>query len=197
MSAVQGTLPMLAPPHPRGSTRHRPAARCVGQGSPAPAGIDPMQVTHVNPNGRLPRTRGDRPPDGTAVSIYRAAPPHPRGSTPPMNRALGDVLGSPAPAGIDPSRVSSLSRSSGLPHTRGDRPPPARSTCGATVRAARRAGRGVRAPMVPATRCRWSPCPSYPRAGERRHPRRHAFLGTSWGGSIRPTDKTRRRGDET
>ena len=53
------------------------------------------------------------------------APPHTRGSTRPGYRTFRVAGGSPAHAGIDPSRVIVLLGVAGLPRTRGDRPSPA------------------------------------------------------------------------
>ena len=50
-----------APPHPRGSTPLLRVREQRYQGSPAPAGIDPAVPDCHTKNGRLPRTRGDRP----------------------------------------------------------------------------------------------------------------------------------------
>ena len=116
------SLGETAPPHPRGSTRAGIDLTLSPAGSPAPAGIDPFRCCASSPMTGLPRTRGDRPGAQHGATIAGRAPPHPRGSTrycaavPPLR------AGSPAPAGIDPSKLSPASIGSGLPRTRGDRP---------------------------------------------------------------------------
>ena len=49
------------------------------EGSPAPAGIDPVLEMDMAELERFPRTRGDRPPPIDALSDYIQVPPHPRG----------------------------------------------------------------------------------------------------------------------
>ena len=111
-----------APPHPRGSTRHRRRPDRRGLGSPAPAGIDPPPGHLGGGPPRLPRTRGDRPQSCRVSVGRRLAPPHPRGSTPTKQLLGRNLGGSPAPAGIDPSRYRRARRQFRLPRTRGDRP---------------------------------------------------------------------------
>src|SRR5438309_1201861 len=50
-----------APPHTRGFTLLVPAARTVGLGSPAHAGVHPAVVSDLTQGHRLPRTRGGSP----------------------------------------------------------------------------------------------------------------------------------------
>jgi len=114
--------PKKAPPHTRGSTLHRRHTRHRDLGSPAHAGIDPVRRVRLERNGRLPRTRGDRPPGDDAGQRYRRAPPHTRGSTPQSARSRTTSRGSPAHAGIDLDGASAKVACGGLPRTRGDRP---------------------------------------------------------------------------
>ena len=113
---------MEAPPHPRGSTRAAGAAARCHRGSPAPAGIDPWARHPWGCLCRLPRTRGDRPPDFILASERVVAPPHPRGSTRDGQTKGKFQEGSPAPAGIDPVVTGCSASTLRLPRTRGDRP---------------------------------------------------------------------------
>ncbi|KXS38167.1 MAG: hypothetical protein AWU55_1645 [Halomonadaceae bacterium T82-2] len=112
-----------ASPHPRGSTRVDRVVLGVGPGFPAPAGIDPREPRRSPVRGGLPRTRGDRPSSGSGSGMRIRASPHPRGSTPSSRWSRLGVRGFPAPAGIDPLEISRSAMPSGLPRTRGDRPP--------------------------------------------------------------------------
>jgi len=111
-----------APPHTRGSTLTATPPAMPGVGSPAHAGIDPLTEETESIITRLPRTRGDRPTDDVRSVLRDLAPPHTRGSTPPPHHQGDERIGSPAHAGIDPATLSSPSRRSRLPRTRGDRP---------------------------------------------------------------------------
>ena len=120
-----GSLPMhWVPPHPRGwSLRPRWSTGC-GSGSPAPAGMVPTlrsgrssacrfpRTRGDGPFGsgggprreRFPRTRGDGPSRLKGIIAETRVPPHPRGwSRDAATRDL-DTEGSPAPAGMVPSR---------------------------------------------------------------------------------------------
>ena len=96
--------PRWVPPHTRGSTLMALCDRTPAAGSPAHAGIDPPRIPpHTSLRG-FPRTRGDRP---LAIGLNPSrseVPPHTRGSTPPRIAAARARVGSPAHAGIDPSR---------------------------------------------------------------------------------------------
>ena len=48
-------------------------------GSPAPAGIDPLEVMIANADLWFPRTRGDRPELALVDDAGPKVPPHPRG----------------------------------------------------------------------------------------------------------------------
>ena len=70
-----------APPHPRGSTPGGRRRLFAHWGSPAPAGIDPIDRLRKGLGIGLPRTRGDRPYYQGESYPAGVAPPHPRGST--------------------------------------------------------------------------------------------------------------------
>ncbi len=110
-----------APPHTRGSTRregHGGAPR--GRGSPAHAGIDPFAAWPPSARRRLPRTRGDRPPERVLGWRSWTAPPHTRGSTLDAGRACGRSEAPAPPARGD--RPALIRRDAErLPRTRGDR----------------------------------------------------------------------------
>ena len=111
-----------APPHTRGSTLScRQTAEPFG-GSPAHAGIDPTKWAIAGSRRRLPRTRGDRPPQDHVVRAHSPAPPHTRGSTSMTVTWFASILGSPAHAGIDPLWAVVAYSTERLPRTRGDRP---------------------------------------------------------------------------
>ena len=114
--------PEEAPPHTRGSTLTGEAGFDGEAGSPAHAGIDPRDVPLPHGSWRLPRTRGDRPPQSLPGGTRLRAPPHTRGSTWGRRADSAYGQGSPAHAGIDRTRPASSVPCSGLPRTRGDRP---------------------------------------------------------------------------
>ena len=111
-----------APPHTRGWTRHRAPARVSGQGSPAHAGMDLVNLEPFLALARLPRTRGDGPFWDLEDATRREAPPHTRGWTPQAPSAAAAAPGSPAHAGMDPRRSRSRAPRARLPRTRGDGP---------------------------------------------------------------------------
>ena len=102
ITAPDGTFSM-APPHPRGWTRHDDDRQPAMPGSPAPAGMDPGRSGRSVAVSWLPRTRGDGP----------------------LSNGRRDRLGggSPAPAGMDPEMPTAPPSRLGLPRTRGDGPP--------------------------------------------------------------------------
>ena len=71
---------------------------------------------------RLPRARGDRPVTWISQAPSVAAPPRPRGSTCSEDDVDQAINGSPAPAGIDPSKIFLCATYWRLPRARGDRP---------------------------------------------------------------------------
>ena len=114
------TLP--APPPTRGSTPKRDAEWTRRAGSPAHAGIDPPSRSGFARAAGLPRPRGDRPSPASPPRAWGPAPPPTRGSTLIMSPTVAEVAGSPAHAGIDPSRPRPSCRRRRLPRPRGDRP---------------------------------------------------------------------------
>jgi hypothetical protein len=113
---------LLAPPPTRGSTRIESVQIHHIPGSPAHAGIDPMERPICGRATRLPRPRGDRPDGYDVVCDHSVAPPPTRGSTLEKTCDTAAIAGSPAHAGIDPISVSSSTENIGLPRPRGDRP---------------------------------------------------------------------------
>ena len=93
-----------APPHSRGWTLHRRHGWQCLLGSPALAGMDPS----IGPGTRnmlwLPRTRGDGPWTPFSEVMEYLAPPHSRGWTSLATRRAWQRIGSPALAGMDPTR---------------------------------------------------------------------------------------------
>ncbi len=112
-----------APPHARGSTRGGHVHSEPDGGSPACAGIDPLDLPGPPPPTWLPRMRGDRPPSWTSFEHGQAAPPHARGSTASRYLTWSTSAGSPACAGIDLNMHLWGRLEGGLPRMRGDRPP--------------------------------------------------------------------------
>ncbi len=111
-----------APPHTRGWTPRRRAHPCSEGGSPAHAGMDPDHLVGFRDRSRLPRTRGDGPATVVYADRASAAPPHTRGWTRGAGVGESRVAGSPAHAGMDPSRPSPRPSRARLPRTRGDGP---------------------------------------------------------------------------
>ncbi len=91
-------------------------------GSPAHAGMVPRQRAPPARRAWLPRTRGDGPSRRRRARKPSMAPPHTRGwSLHGLSRSL-PVEGSPAHAGMVPSRAAPRRAFGGLPRTRGDGP---------------------------------------------------------------------------
>ena len=122
ITRVAFASPPGAPPHTRGSTLRKIDDAARAEGSPAHAGIDPSTTPCPRQVCRLPRTRGDRPTVMRCVRVTSTAPPHTRGSTPRVDDPARDAEGSPAHAGIDPTRDAARPIGGRLPRTRGDRP---------------------------------------------------------------------------
>ena len=111
-----------SPPHPRGSTLAGRAPVAQHLVSPAPAGINPSHVPLAPGCNSLPRTRGDQPRAAVDLGVHAPSPPHPRGSTPLAPTGKRGVPVSPAPAGINPTKMRCPSGAPRLPRTRGDQP---------------------------------------------------------------------------
>ena len=114
--------PCPAPPRSRGWTRSGTRRGCARSGSPALAGMDP--TTRAAPCGSdgLPRARGDGPAEGIRFAATWSAPPRSRGWTRRLGRRFDDDVGSPALAGMDPTRSAVRRWGLGLPRARGDGP---------------------------------------------------------------------------
>ena len=112
----------MASPHTRGWTPPRAALDGRVDGFPAHAGMDPARGSAPCAGARLPRTRGDGPPEGNGALSAGEASPHTRGWT--LLRHHGDaaVVGFPAHAGMDRRPGRPASRAAWLPRTRGDGP---------------------------------------------------------------------------
>ncbi len=113
---------VAAPPRTRGSALHKadPLWRCAG--SPAHAGIGPIQGLRVSDPGGLPRARGDRPSSRRRTRKTRRAPPRTRGSAHRRQGGRDEATGSPAHAGIGLQAAKPLGLAFRLPRARGDRP---------------------------------------------------------------------------
>src|SRR5690606_27677568 len=68
-----------APPHARGWTRRRWTGEAPEGGSPARAGMDPVDEVIAQELEGLPRTRGDGPAKSRKLPHGTMAPPHARG----------------------------------------------------------------------------------------------------------------------
>ena len=112
-----------AAPHQRGWTLRQPHQARPPCGCPAPAGMDPAATMKASPSSWLPRTSGDGPnssapwqtgyraartsgdgPASPALNLSEeAAAPHQRGWTLLNAKRVAELLGCPAPAGMDPT----------------------------------------------------------------------------------------------
>ena len=154
---ARGQVPdrvVAAPPPTRGWTLMRQGADQLLIGSPAHAGMDPSSVRPGPSASWLPRPRGDGPVFVNDPSSQAAAPPPTRGWTRDVAREQFRRDGSPAHAGMDPSRQRAAQYEAWLPRPRGDgpaskaapqardpAPPPTRGwTRGALARPGRHAG---------------------------------------------------------
>ncbi len=120
--AVATTPEGLAPPRERGWTLLDAWCDPSCQGSPARAGMDPQSAVICSAWSRLPRASGDGPSPGSRKRGWQLAPPRERGWTPIEGRLLAEQAGSPARAGMDPTRSSLLTAASRLPRASGDGP---------------------------------------------------------------------------
>ena len=109
-------------PRPRGSTLFDVRDGDGTQGFPAPAGIDPRTGCRSAWRRGFPRARGDRPRSERHLREAKKVSPRPRGSTRWLLGTVEQLVGFPAPAGIDAWWRPSGRRSKGFPRARGDRP---------------------------------------------------------------------------
>ncbi len=96
----------LAPPRMRGWTPHRKDCPGGKWGSPAHAGMDPVTGTVTGTVTGLPRACGDGPYADLSALECLMAPPRMRGWTPKEQPVMPGKYGSPAHAGMDPSKLS-------------------------------------------------------------------------------------------
>ena len=119
---VDASSAPAVPPHPRGWSRMAGLLPVPPGGSPAPAGMVPSSRPPLCRMRRFPRTRGDGPWYSVQSDVPPMVPPHPRGwSLRAANLPVG-THGSPAPAGMVPSRNKPQSPPARFPRTRGDGP---------------------------------------------------------------------------
>ena len=111
-----------APPRPRGCARESGRTRTATNGSPAPAGMRPLRRASGAPRSGLPRARGDAPRTTSDTADRLLAPPRPRGCAADEATIHAIVGGSPAPAGMRPTRRSPGRGCRRLPRARGDAP---------------------------------------------------------------------------
>ncbi len=112
----------MAPPLTRGWSLASPEARTRALGSPAHAGMVPRSPMPSAPARRLPRSRGDGPYVRSGSGYVRLAPPLTRGWSRRGCPEEARADGSPAHAGMVPSRSIAGSTVSWLPRSRGDGP---------------------------------------------------------------------------
>ena len=109
-------------PRTRGSTSVSAASVAPALVCPAYAGIDPLPPATGRRRSRLPRVRGDRPPEAVELDNSLPSAPRTRGSTSMARHQQGHRHVCPAYAGID-LIVSMRSQDRiCLPRVRGDRP---------------------------------------------------------------------------
>ena len=113
---------MRVPPPTRGWTRRRAVYRGGGAGSPAHAGMDPLQDLGDLPALWFPRPRGDGPSASKRGHPSIRVPPPTRGWTRRSVPRVRAASGSPAHAGMDPRSSTTGVRSAGFPRPRGDGP---------------------------------------------------------------------------
>ena len=111
-----------APPPARGWPRLFGAVKWAWRGSPACAGMAPLQAGARHRPQRLPRLRGDGPPTGRGATHTAAAPPPARGWPRPTHDGVFRNSGSPACAGMAPARHPRRHGPRRLPRLRGDGP---------------------------------------------------------------------------
>ncbi len=132
--------PIPAPPRRRGWTVCQAAAITFAIGSPAQAGMDPRSPRPAAPRSWLPRAGGDGPDGRVGPGTRMSAPPRRRGWTPRRGGLARSVVGSPAQAGMDPSRFGAASSMRRLPRAGGDGPAQTLRPVAATEAPPRRRG---------------------------------------------------------
>ena len=115
-----GTPPL--PPHARGCTPNTNFFVPSVWASPARAGMYLRRPRSTGRSRRFPRTRGDVPVGGNCRGIRHQLPPHARGCTQVGEPLVGEVLASPARAGMYRRGTADGCLSACFPRTRGDVP---------------------------------------------------------------------------
>ena len=118
-----GVSAMAAPPRPRRWTLAQEIAGRGGDGSSAPAEMDPIDALAMRDWQRLLRARGDGPDPHLPVASLSGAPPRPRRWTCDGLIHVEPLAGSSAPAEMDPRLAPPASGSARLLRARGDGPP--------------------------------------------------------------------------
>ncbi len=111
-----------AAPRERGWTQNEALLARVEAGCPARAGMDPGAVFRRGQRVWLPRASGDGPCARWCCNSRRPAAPRERGWTPSTGGGLGECLGCPARAGMDPQNAANRPGSMRLPRASGDGP---------------------------------------------------------------------------
>ncbi len=162
-----------APPRRRGWTPQFVEDALPHRGSPAQAGMDPVRCACRAARRRLPRAGGDGPSERNRSSASRSAPPRRRGWTQRRRHRVGEDLGSPAQAGMDPRPSRRWAACRGLPRAGGDGPTACRRVEEAAMAPPRRRGWTLRVGRLP-EQCNGSPAQAGmdPGSAARRGPRR-------------------------
>ena len=109
-------------PHTRGWTPEGAGSGAPPRGFPAHAGMDRISSSASTRAIRVPRTRGDGPPEDRRSAAGRRGSPHTRGWTQAAALPGDDVEGFPAHAGMDRRGVLAVGAALRVPRTRGDGP---------------------------------------------------------------------------
>ena len=109
-------------PHTRGCSAPVPLLRERRGGCPAHAGMLPPAPRSPPPRCRLPRTRGDAPPQGLPVAFRLRVAPHTRGCSRHAGAGGQRNPGCPTHVGMLHTSTASGTRSLSFPRDRGDAP---------------------------------------------------------------------------
>ena len=120
--ALMSVVRSWSTPHARGSTLPPFSFFIEKTVYPACAGIHPIKITQNACTLRLPRMRGDPPPEWNPELEQVSSTPHARGSTRILLRQRRWRLVYPACAGIHLKNKEGREREMGLPRMRGDPP---------------------------------------------------------------------------
>ena len=122
LPALPTEPPFTVPPRTRGCARRGPLPGLPREGSPAHAGMRPVDTGKALRTVRFPRARGDAPGAFPPLLPPSWVPPRTRGCAPDLGREDAAALGSPAHAGMRPSGSGARTASLGFPRARGDAP---------------------------------------------------------------------------